>query len=112
MSERKFSKGIIAKFLYSMSNFLIKKNKFDNNSGTFQLKKHFNDNLIIAINDLKLSNSDENWDKRKQAEEYIYSIINTIVDYGKKEMCNILLTNFDLNDTLNAMVRKGEKIDD
>lgn len=102
---KKFSKLIIGKFLNEMKNFLVKKTFINENDGTHQLLKDFNGNLIIAINNLHLPDTDENWDKKREAETLIYGIINKIVDYGKVEICKILLTNFDLYEAL-----KKEKV--
>jgi hypothetical protein len=97
---KKFSKLIIGKFLNEMVSFLLKKNKIVENDGTHQLLKDFNGNLIIAIKNLHLPDTDENWDKKREAETLVYGIINKILDYGKVEMSKILLTNFDLYEVL------------
>lgn len=97
---RSFSKLIIAKFLNERANFFIKKFAFNVNDGYHQLFKNFNGNIMLAIQNLHLPDTDGNWDKKREAERVIGNLIEKIVAYGDQETCRNILTNFDLYNTL------------
>lgn len=112
MADKKFSKSIVAKFIYNFRLRIIEKYKINYNDGTHQLEKHFNDKLIDAIKTLKLPSNGDNFEKVQEASKYVHEVINNIIAYGKKEMCEIVSMRFDLNEKVIEMAKKGESLED
>jgi len=100
MGNKRFSKNMIAKFIYCFRLSIINKFKIDYKDGTHQLEKHFNKKLIVAINNINLPDNNENWDKIRDAERKIHEVIDSIIAYGKKEMCEIIMQEYDLYDNV------------
>lgn len=112
----KFSKNVLAKFLGVFNNKVIDKHGFDNNNGTSQLWVLFGDDLAKSLNAISLSKKDKVWaDKNEKlidwAVKYRDDVINTVTAYGNKQMCDIILQNFDLYSTMRDMAKKGEKFE-
>ena len=112
----KFSKKIVAKLLGVFRNKTINKYSFDTNNGSSQLWVLFGDDMVKALNVISISKKDKEWANKNEgviywAIKYRNDVIDTIISYGMKEMCDIILQNFDLYSTMRDMAKKGENFE-
>jgi hypothetical protein len=96
LPKERFSKKSFSTFAFDQLYKNISCHKIDTNSGTHQYLKMFNASIVSAINTITEKSTDENWNDQMEAEKCIYSLINKIVGYGKKEMLGSIIREFDL----------------
>ena len=111
-----FSKAMVAKFLGVFRHKVIDKHSFDVNNGSSQLWVLLGDDMVKALNVISISKKDKEWANKNEgvidwAIKYRNDVIDTIISYGKKEMCDIILQNFDLYSTMRDMAKKGENFE-
>lgn len=72
--------------------------------------------MIKSLNIINTSKHDKEWAEKNdiaiiEAHKHLEDVIDTIISYGKKEMCDIILQNFDLYSTMRDMAKKGENFE-